>query len=111
MVEEGSEALPPLSCPFSASLMPQSPGSLCLQTYHEDLLGEDLLLIEVSEPLGLLLQLLPQHRISLRGQGSESYCAQDRTASANTSFTKVFTRIQRGHVESAGLRCQKPRPP
>lgn len=71
MEKEGSRPFFPL-LPLPASPLPQVPGSLGLQAYHKALLGEDLLLIEVFEPLGFLLQLLPQHRTALRGHRDEN---------------------------------------
>ena len=56
----------PFHCPLSTSPLPQAPGSLGLQTDHKALLGDDFLLVKVSESLGLLLQPLPQHRIVLK---------------------------------------------
>lgn len=88
-VRGGGLALASSLCP---PCMPCPPGpfSLGLLTYHKALLGEDLLLVEVSEPMGLLLQLLPQHRTALRGEGDRWPRAQDRTAFASISLTKPF---------------------
>lgn len=69
--EESFLPLPPL-LPLPASPLPQVPDSLHLQTDHEALLGEDLLPIEAFELLGLLLQLLSQHRTALRGDRDEN---------------------------------------
>ena len=59
--------------------------------------------MEVSEPLGLLLQPLPQHSIALRGDRSEWHSARAKTAFADTSFTKLFDQTYWRDVESAGI--------
>ena len=89
---EGSQHPPPLPRPLSASPL-QVPSNLSIQTYHKVLLREDLLLVEVLEPSGLLLQLLPQCSIALRGGRSEWHSAQAKTASANIPFTKLLNKI------------------
>lgn len=56
----GSAAPPPSLSSPAGHRLPEH------HTYHQVLLGDDLLLGEHSEPLGLLLQLPPQHRVALR---------------------------------------------
>ena len=89
MEKEGSRPFLPL-LPLPASPLPQVPGSLGLQAYHKALLGEDLLLIEVFEPLGFLLQLLPHHRTALRGDRDGNGLGM-APAFANTFFTQLFS--------------------
>lgn len=60
--------------------------------------------MELSEPLGLLLQLLPQHSIALRGDISEWHSARAETGFDDTSFTKPFDQTYWTDVESAGIR-------
>ena len=67
--------------------------------------------MEVSEPSGLLLQLLPQRSIVLRGGRSEWHCAQAKAASANTPFTKLLNkthcRAWKALESEVGLRGRK----
>lgn len=96
----------------SGACLPSPPGprSLGLQTYHKVLLGEDFLLVEVSELMGLLLQLLPQHRTALSGDRNRWACAQDRAAFAGISSTEPFKQTCQG-MSKCRLRGRKLRPP
>lgn len=71
--------------------------------------------MEVLEPSGLFLQLLPQRSIALRGHRSEWHSAQAKTAPANIPFTKLLNkthcRAWKVWESEVGLRGRKLRPP
>lgn len=94
----------PPAC-FPSPTGPKLPGP---PAYHKALLGEDLLLVEGSEPLGLLLQLIPQHRIALRGDRDRMASAQDWAALASMSFTKLFNQHAEGCACQAQMKTLRP---
>lgn len=67
--------------------------------------------MEVLEASGLVLQLLPQRSIALRGGRSEWHSAQAKTASANIPFTKLLNkthcRARKVLEPEVGLRGRK----
>lgn len=107
----GQEQDPVPASPFvpsarlPSSTGPKLPGP---PAYHQALLGEDLLLVEGSEPLGLFLQLLPQPRIALRGDRDRMASAQNWAALASMSFTKLFNQHAEGCACQAQMKTLRP---